>query len=102
MGEGNLPQKTIDQRKVIRDMENKFNENSKKMLESVMKREVTRMMEQALDFASVACPNDNFKQLRAKILRAGNNCIRTLEKEFMAYDVQYKRINEEIIEFRNN
>jgi len=83
-------------------MENKFNDNSKRILGSVVKREVTKMMEQSLDFASVACPNDNFKQLRAKILRSGNNCIRNLEKELTGYDIIYKKLNEEIIEFRNN
>lgn len=82
-------------------MENKFTENSRIRLVAEVRKEVTRMMEQSLDFAHVACPPDNFKQLRSKILRAGNNCIRNLEKEFNSYDIKYNRLNEEVIEFRH-
>ncbi len=83
-------------------MESKFNENSRKKLIGEVRKAVTKMMEQALDFAHVACPVDNFTQLRSKILRAGNDCMRTLEKEMTAYDVTYKRMTEEIIEFNQH
>lgn len=83
-------------------MEIRYNENSRKRLVQAMRKEVTKMMEQSLDFADVACPKDNFKQLRSKILRVGNNCMRCLEKEFHSYDVTYNNISEEIVEFRNN
>ena len=82
-------------------MENKYNENSRIRLTALVRKEVTKMMEQSLDFAHVACPAENFKQLRSKILRAGNNCIRNLEKEFNGYDITYTKISEEVIEFRN-
>ena len=82
-------------------METRYNENSRTKLASLVKKEVTKMMEQSLDFAHVACPPDNFKQLRSKILRAGNNCIRNLEKEFKGYEVKYTKVSEEVIEFRN-
>jgi len=78
-----------------------FNENSRKRLIHDMRKEVTNMMEKSLDFADVACPKENFKQLRSKILRIGNNCMRNLTRTFEDYDVQYKKINEEIIEFRS-
>jgi len=78
-----------------------FNDNSRKRLVKDMRQEVTKMMEKSLDFADVACPKDNFKQLRSKILRIGNNCMRNLTDIFESYDVKYTKINEEIIEFRN-
>lgn len=79
----------------------KFEVNSRHRLVNAMKKEVTRMMEKSLDFAHVACHKDNFQQLRSKILRVGNDCMRNLEKEFKAYDVKYTKVGEEIIEFRN-
>lgn len=78
-----------------------FNDNSRKRLVQEMRQEVTKMMEKSLDFADVACPKDNFKQLRSKILRIGNNCMRNLTQEFENYEMQYTKISEEIIEFRN-
>ena len=82
-------------------METVFDEKSRKKLQQVMRREVTKMMEQSLDFADVACSKDNFKQLRSKILRVGNNCIRDLEKELNSYTVKYNNVIEELIEFGN-
>jgi len=82
-------------------MEDRYSENSRVKLVALVRKEVTRMMEQSLDFAHVACPPDNFRQLRSKILRAGNNCIRNLEKEFKGYEIKYTKVSEEVIEFRN-
>lgn len=79
----------------------KFEENSRIRLVSAMRKEVTKMMEKSLDFAHVACHKDNFQQLRSKILRVGNDCMRNLEKEFKSYDVKFTQVGEEIIEFRN-
>lgn len=75
--------------------------SGRKKLTSAMKKEVTDLMEKTLDFADVACSKDNFKQLRSKILRVCNNCMRNLEKEFDSYDIRYNKIIEEVIEFRN-
>lgn len=66
-----------------------------------MRAEVTKMMERTLDYAEVACPKETFKQLRSKILRVGNDCMRSLSKTFDNYDVKYTKVSEEIIEFRN-
>jgi len=83
-------------------MDNKtFENNSRIRLANAMRKEVTRMMEKSLDFAHVACHKDNFQQLRSKILRVGNDCMRQLEKELTAYNVTYTKVGEEIIEFRN-
>jgi len=81
---------------------NQFNGNSRIRLTKAMRREITKMMEKSLDFAHVACHKENFQQLRSKVLRVGNDCMRNLEKEFSAYDVKYTKIGEEIIEFKNN
>lgn len=74
---------------------------SKARLIEEMRQEVTSMMESALDYAEVACPNTTFRQLRSKILRVGNNCMRNLEKTFDSYDIVYIKVTEEIIEFKN-
>jgi len=81
---------------------NKFNENSRIRLTKAMRKEITKMMEKALDFAHVACHRENYQQLRSKVLRVGNDCIRNLEKEVNYYDVQYTKLSEDIIEFKNN
>jgi len=78
----------------------RFNENSRIRLTNVMKKEVTKMMEKSLDFAHVACHKDTFQQLRSKILRIGNDCMRALEKEFKYYDIHYTDVGEEIIQFK--
>jgi hypothetical protein len=71
-----------------------------KLKESI-KEEVTHMFEQALDFCQVACPEPNFKQLRSKILRVGNNCIRNLHKKIEdQYKITYVPAAEDVIEFQ--
>lgn len=75
------------------------NEKSRERLTRQMEEEVTKLFEQALDYAQVACPKENFGALRSKILRVGNNCIRSLRKKFQHYDVEYIPNTEEIIEF---
>ena len=81
--------------------EDRFEENSRNRLAEAMRNEVTKMMEKSLDFAHVACHKDNFQQLRSKILRVGNDCMRNLEKEVKSYNIRYTHIGEEIIEFKN-
>lgn len=77
----------------------KFKDGSKAILVKLMRKEVTNLMEKALDFSHVACPRDNFQQLRSKILRVGNDCMRSLEKEFDNFEVEYTKLSEEVIEF---
>jgi len=45
-------------------------------MEEIVKRNITRMFEDILDYVQVVCPPDNWKVMRSKILRVGNNCIR--------------------------
>jgi len=74
-------------------------ERSKEKLNKLVEEEVTNLFEAVLDYAQVACPTpDTYKVLRSKILRVGNNCIRTIKKKLNHYDVEYKAVTEDIIE----
>lgn len=76
-------------------------DRSKEKLKKEIKEEVTSLFEKVLDYAQVACPTpDTFKVLRSKVLRVGNDCIRTLQRKVdTRYDVEYTSVTEEIIEF---
>ena len=65
-----------------------------------VKDEITKMFEKILDYAEVAVPNnEQYKKLRSKILRVGNNCIRNIHKDIERnFDVTYKAPGETIIE----
>ena len=65
---------------------------------------VTDMFEKILDYTEVAVPDFNqYKKLRSKILRIGNNCIRDLHKEINnRYEVKYQPQSETIIEIIHN
>lgn len=69
-------------------------------MDNMIKDEVTKMFEKVLDYAEVAVPNsDQFKKLRSKILRVGNNCIRNIQKDIEKnYDVKYRAQAETIVE----
>jgi hypothetical protein len=76
-----------------------INNKSKEKLNRLVEDEITKMFEQVLDYAQVACPtNETYKVLRSKILRIGNNCIRNIKKKLDFYDVEYKAVSEDIVE----
>jgi hypothetical protein len=81
-------------------MINKMLDKHKEKLMRSVENEVTTMFEKILDYAEVAVPNnDQYKKLRSKILRSGNNCIRNLGKEINnRYDIKYIPPAETIIE----
>jgi hypothetical protein len=66
--------------------------------------EITTLFEKVLDYAEVAVPNhDQYKKLRSKILRVGNNCIRNIKKEIQTrYVVRYDPPAETVIEVRGS
>jgi len=72
----------------------------KEKLNRAISNEITILFEKVLDYAEVAVPNnDQYKKLRSKILRVGNNCIRNVKKEIdVRYDVKYIPPAETIIE----
>lgn len=78
------------------------NTKSKDKLKRDAEVEVTKMFENILDYAQVACAQPEvFRALRSKILRAGNNCIRALKNKLDLYEVSYKATNEDVIEVCN-
>ena len=77
----------------------KSNRHKAKM-DNMIKDEVTKMFEKVLDYAEVAVPNnEQYKKLRSKILRVGNNCIRNIQTDIgKRYEVKYKAPAETIVE----
>jgi hypothetical protein len=74
-------------------------EVDRKQLEDFLKKEITKLFESVLDYTSIAVPDSNtFKLLRGRILRIGNDCIRTVISELNDYNVSCLDINEDIIE----
>jgi hypothetical protein len=69
-------------------------------MNNMVKEEVTKMFEKVLDYAEVAVPNsEQYRKLRSKILRVGNNCIRNIQKDIEKhYDVKYRAPAETIVE----
>lgn len=82
-------------------MTDNIDKHKEKLMRTVSD-EVTALFEKVLDYAEVAVPNgDQYKKLRSKILRIGNNCIRNLGKEInVRYDIKYIPPAETIIESR--
>ena len=75
------------------------NVRSKDKLKKEAENEVTKMFEVILDYAQVACAQqETYKALRSKILRAGNNCIRSIRNRIDLYEVEYVAQAEDIIE----
>ncbi len=76
------------------------NVKSKEKLKREAEEEITQMFESILDYAQVACPTpDTYKVLRSKVLRVGNNCIRSLKSKLDHYEIEFIASSEEVIEF---
>jgi hypothetical protein len=88
-----------DYGKEMYKMDEKVDRHKEKLIRAVSE-EITILFEKVLDYAEVAVPNnDQYKKLRSKILRVGNNCIRNIGKEInMRYSVKYEPPAETIIE----
>jgi len=73
--------------------------HQEKLIRSISE-EVTSLFEKVLDYAEVAVPNsDQYRKLRSKILRIGNNSIRNISKEIVNYySITYSPPGETIIE----
>ncbi len=82
-------------------MDVKIDKHKDKLIRATSE-EITVLFEKILDYVEVAVPNnEQYKKLRAKILRHGNNCIRNISKEInMRYSVKYEPTAETIIETR--
>jgi hypothetical protein len=76
-------------------------DKNREKLNRLIEEEITKLFESVLDYAQVACPTpDTYKVLRGKILRVGNNCIRTVKKKLEHYNVEYKATMEDFIEIK--
>jgi len=84
-------------------MTDKVDRHKEKLIKSISD-EITVLFEKVLDYAEVAVPNaDQYKKLRSKVLRVGNNCIRNISKEVQArYVVKYDPPAETIIEIKQS
>ena len=76
-------------------------EVDKKQLETLVKKEVTKLFESVLDYTSIAVSDTNtFKILRGRILRIGNDCIRNIVSELEFFEVKSLDISDDIIEIK--
>jgi hypothetical protein len=84
-------------------MNEKIDRHKEKLIRSITD-EITILFEKVLDYAEVAVPNaDQYKKLRSKVLRVGNNCIRNISKEVQSrYAVKYDPPAETIIEIKQS
>jgi len=101
---GGYTPRSIDFWKGVKEMtEEKIDRHKEKLLGAIT-NEVTNLFERVLDYAEVAVPNtDQYKKLRSKILRVGNNCIRNIQKEVaVRYNIKYIPPAETIIETKIN
>ena len=72
---------------------------SRRKLELVISKEVTKMFESILDYTQVAIPTkDTYQALRSRILRSGNDCIRNLCSALDLYKITYDGKTEDIVE----
>jgi len=80
-------------------MTDKVDKHKEKLIKAISDQ-ITELFEKVLDYSEVAVPNnDQYKKLRSKILRVGNNCIRNVNKEInVRYNVEYIAPAETIIE----
>jgi hypothetical protein len=82
-------------------MAEKVDKHKEKLMRDISE-EVTTLFEKTLDYAEVAVTNtEQYKKLRSKILRHGNNCIRNISRTVSNnYTVRFEPPAETIIESR--
>lgn len=77
-------------------------DKSRDKLQEFVRTEITHFFEKVLDFAEVAIGDKNvYRSFRAKVLRLGNNAIRSCQKELEShYDIKWapKVESEDVIE----
>lgn len=76
----------------------------KEKLIKVVSEEITVLFEKILNYAELSVANrEQYKVLRSRILRLGNNSIRNLSREINSrYDIKYNPPAETIIEIKND
>lgn len=72
----------------------------KEKLELELAGYVTELFEKVLDYCEVAVTYpEQYKKLRSKILRVGNNCIRKTQHTLRYYEVEYNE-PEVVVEYK--
>lgn len=76
---------------------------SKEKFKEYLRGAITKMMEGTLDYAEVSIGNkERYKVLRSKILRLGNDSLRSVLAEVdKNYDVTFLRIGQDIVKVSN-
>ena len=79
----------------------KVKEWSNKRLQTFVRSAITKMFEGVLDHTEVAVANETrYQILRGKILRAGNDAIRSINSELdRSYEVSFKDLGQDIVRF---
>jgi hypothetical protein len=79
-------------------MDNRVKEWSSNKLKNLVKDQITKMFEGILDFSEVAVQDkEQYKVLRSKILKLGNDAIRNISAEIeRSYEVEHK-VSESLI-----
>ncbi len=81
----------------------KVQEWSNKRLQAFVKDEITRMFEKVLDYTEVGVADAlRYQILRGKILRVGNDAIRSINSELdRNYEMEFKGIGQDIVRIKN-
>ncbi len=81
----------------------KVQEWSNKRLQALVKDEITKMFEKVLDYTEVGVANDpRYQILRGKILRIGNDAIRSINSELdRNYEIEFRGIGQDVVRIKN-
>lgn len=81
----------------------KVQEWSNKRLQAYVKDEITKMFEKVLDYTEVGvADNPRYQILRGKILRVGNDAIRSINSELdRNYEVEFNGISQDIVRIKS-
>ena len=81
----------------------KVQEWSNRRLQAFVKDEITKMFEKVLDYTEVGvADNPRYQILRGKILRVGNDAIRSINSELdRNYGVEFKGIGQDVVRVTN-
>lgn len=81
----------------------KVQEWSNKRLQALVKDEITKMFEKVLDYTEVGVANDpRYQILRGKILRVGNDAIRSINSELdRNYEIEFRGIGQDVVRIKN-
>ena len=65
--------------------------SDRKDLDAFIGNEVTLLFQNTLDYLHVVLPKHQYLNMRAKVLRLGNDCIRNISNRLEDYDIEWGR-----------